>query len=185
MYRDEFSKTNLSEGGDISAYFNRLSQLQSLLKESNAPITDGELIIHILNNFPASFNIFIIALRAQSIYLTNVTLLKSCLLQEWRRRLVSGEMGIKSDSLGLSATLKCRNFGKNHDYSKCWADGGGDVVNRPSWYKPKKVKAKANSVELKKNNKSKSTKSIIPKTITFMANVNDVNDRFRGNGAYH
>lgn len=166
MYRDAFSRTNLAEGGDINGYFNRLAHLQTLLASSNAPITDGELIFHILKTFPPSFIIFIQALRAQKGYLNDLTSLKTCLKEEWQRREISGEMRHKNESFGLTTIVKCKTCGKNHDTSKCWANGGADAANRPSWYKPHKVKA--NTVSKKRQQQQVSV-PIKDKTFTFMA----------------
>ncbi|KAI3643169.1 hypothetical protein MP228_012724 [Amoeboaphelidium protococcarum] len=43
--------------------------------------------------------------------------------------------------------VSCANCGKTgHSESQCWADGGGDVANRPDWYQPSRTKEKkANS----------------------------------------
>ena len=151
LVRTEFSSAKMNNGDDVLEHIGNLERCQRLLKDTEAPIKDGELIIRLIGSMPTEWKSYVEGLRANPALLSQYEELRKAIIGESivrqslqqsdnaRAALNSnyhqrngGEQSERQHRQKQKFQGTCRNCGKvGHKEADCWAAGGGKEGEGP------------------------------------------------------
>lgn len=89
LWRTEIESIHMGEDGDMNAYFGNAERLQRLLRDTEAPVGDGELVLRISKGLPKSWDGFLASVRGSQRFKeakNPYAMVKEDVLCEWRTR---------------------------------------------------------------------------------------------------
>ena len=146
LWRAEMESMKFSDGEDLNVFLSKAERLQRLLKDTDAPVGDGELILRIFKGMPKRWDGYLSSIRGSQSYRdgeNSYKRIKEDLICEWRTQesLKQQEpakmamVGARQDRPQFSKGRfqgECRNCKKKgHKQEDCWAKGGGKEGKGP------------------------------------------------------
>ena len=134
--RRELSTTKMAEGDDLYTHLSSMERCRRILKGTNAPVVDTEMIIRVMDSLPSSWATYLQGLRTQKDLMTKYEEFRNELLAEATYRKGATSSGDGQD-LGVALQAKkfngtCNNCKKpGHKRADCWAKGGGKEGQGP------------------------------------------------------